>query len=112
MTQAAAETEDLRKRLQVAEAEPTLVLESSGGQTGVERLTEGSCRLKEDRRSEVETVHSKRAGRKSLKGGEFILSCHIKHVVMLLNKVMEEWWYYLMYILLLLAVLPNSNSQT
>lgn len=74
MTQGAAETEELRKRLEVAEAELKLLLEGSGGQTEVERLTEGSCRSKEDRRSEVETVHSKRVGRKSLKGGEFILS--------------------------------------
>lgn len=73
MTQGAAETEDLRKGPEVAEAEPKLVPEGSGGRTEVGRLTEGSCRSKEDRRSQIETVQSKRAGRKSLKGGEFIL---------------------------------------
>lgn len=74
MTQGAAETEDLRRRLEVAETELKLVLEGSGGQKEAEKLTEGSCRSKEGRRSEGETVQSQRSGRKSRRGDEFILS--------------------------------------
>lgn len=77
MTQGAVETEDLRRRLEVAEMELKLVLEGSRGQKEVEKLTVGSCRL-EGRSAPTSgagggTVESQRSGRKSRRGDEFIL---------------------------------------
>ena len=71
MTQGAAETEDLRRRLEVAETELKLLLEGGGGQDEAEELTEGSSGPKEGRRTngaEGETVQSPRSGRKSRRG--------------------------------------------
>lgn len=85
MTQGAAETDDMRKRLEAAEAELKLMLEGSRGQEEVEAPTEGSCRSKEDRSAPIsggegENAQSRRSGRKSRRGVEFILSicCYLK----------------------------------
>lgn len=76
-SQSAAETEDLRRRLEAAETELKLVLESYGGQKDVGKMTEESCRLKEGRcpstsGAEAECVQSGRSGRKSCRGEAFI----------------------------------------
>lgn len=76
MSQGVAEIEDLRKRLEVAEAELKLVLEGSRGQNEAEELAEGGSRQKEGRRAptngaEGETVQTgHRSGRKSRRGDE------------------------------------------
>lgn len=88
MTQGAAETEDLKRRLEVAETELKLVLEGSRGQEEVEKLTAGSCRL-EGRSAPTGgagggTVESQRSARKSRRGDEFILC-------VFLEMSMEKW---------------------
>lgn len=85
VTHGAAETEDVRKRLEAAEAELKLMLEGSRGQEEVEALTEGSGRSKEVKSAPIrggqgENTQSRRSGRKSRRGAEFILSicCYLK----------------------------------
>lgn len=83
MTQGATETEDLRRRLEVAETELKLVLEASRGQKEVEKLTAGSCGSKEGRSAPTSgagagTVQSLRSGRKSRRGDDIILCVFLK----------------------------------
>lgn len=73
VTQGAAEVEDLRKRLEVAETELKLMLEGSGGQSGKEKPMEGSCQLEEGRVSEGETIKSQHSGRKKCRGKQLIM---------------------------------------
>lgn len=84
MTQGVAETEDLKRRLEVAETELKLVLEGSGGQKEAEELMEGSSRPKEGGRAptngeEGETVQSQRSGRKR-RGDESIFFNGLRQV--------------------------------
>lgn len=73
MTQGAAEIEDLKRRLEVAETELKLALEGSGGQKDAEELTEGGSGQKEGR-VDVEVVQlEQRSGRKSRRSEEFFL---------------------------------------
>lgn len=75
-----AEIEDLRRRLEVAETKLRLVLQGSGGQTEEEEQTDDGSGEKESAGASAnhaggERVQtSKRSGRKSHRGGEFILS--------------------------------------
>lgn len=79
VTQDAAETEAMRRRLEVAESELKLALEGSRGQKEVDDLMEGSSsRLKADKKIpatgvEEETVRKQRSARKRHRGEEFIL---------------------------------------
>lgn len=79
VTQGAAETEDMRRRLEAAETELKLALQGHRGPKEAEGQTEGGSRPEEGRRApsggaEGETVQSQRSGRKSRRGDEFILS--------------------------------------
>lgn len=79
-----AETEDLRRRLEVAETELKLVLE--GSRKEVEELTEGGGGPKEAKTAptsgaEGETVPTnQRSGRKSRRGDEFHPFTALHHV--------------------------------
>lgn len=79
VTQGAADTEDMRRRLEAAETELKLALQGHRGPKEAEGQTEGGSRPEEGRRApsggaEGETVQSQRSGRKSRRGDEFILS--------------------------------------
>lgn len=73
VTQGAAEAEDLRRRLEVAETELKLMLEDSGGQKDKERPMEGSSQLEEGGVSEGETVQGQHSGRKKCRGEQLIM---------------------------------------
>lgn len=71
MTQGAAETEDMRRKLEAAETELKLVLEGHRGPKEAEEQTEGGRPPSSG--AGGETVQSQRSGRKSRRGDEFIL---------------------------------------
>lgn len=72
MSQGAAQTEELRRRLEAAKAELRRLLDGCRRQQDVERLMEGGCRGPAATGAEGEAVQSQLSERKSPRGEALI----------------------------------------
>lgn len=72
MSQGAAQTEELRRRLEAAKTELQRLLDGCRRQKDVETLMEGGCRSPATNGAEGEAVQSQHSERKSPRGEAFI----------------------------------------
>lgn len=72
MSQGAAQTEELRRRLEAAKTELRRLLDGCRRQKDVEKMMEGGCRSPATNGAEGEAVQSQHSERKSPRGEAFI----------------------------------------